>query len=46
MGWAVNHLTRGRGHEIITEGVSNVHNSDGEVVVGSDGENQTDRKCC
>ena len=45
MGWTVNNLTLIGGLENIMDGIGEIRNTDGEVVGGSDGVNQTDYRC-
>ena len=46
MGWAVNNLMLRGGLEIILVGVSNVCNSDGEVVSGSESNKNMECRFC
>ena len=46
LGWSVNNTTIGGGLESILEGVSGVCNSDGEVVIGSNSNNQKRCRWC
>ena len=39
MGWEVDYFTLGGGLEIILEGISDVHNTNSEVVSGSNYDN-------
>ena len=45
MGWEVNNLTLGGGPGIIMEEVTDIQNNIGEVVSGSDSNNDMDRRC-
>ena len=46
MGWTVNTIALIGGLGSIMEGVSDVHNTNGEVVSGSDGDNKTKCRLC
>ena len=46
MGWEVNNFTPRGGVDIILEGVGDIHNADGGVVGGSNGDKQTECRRC